>query len=247
MLLGPPEREIIESPARRSRAPRFNDGCPWDGRRAARGPRRASISRTSPGHRADDLVTAAQFRRREGVVPRFNEQENDVTLEQCPGGATFASINLRDLGTGNTLVLINGRRMVLNPRASNRITGSRGQFRTLMKSRRAASGGFEVLRDGASAIYGADRGCGRGQHRAARQSPRRLCRGGMARRGRHQPFTAPSSTAATASISPKDAQDLTVYGSYFHENGMPSSEPGPVFPADDNRLPLVRRAPIFRG
>lgn len=66
-----------------------------------------------------------------------------------------ASINLRELGTGNTLLLINGRRMVLNP-------GFQTEFFVPVVSPNTntipASGvrRVEVLRDGASAIYGAD-------------------------------------------------------------------------------------------
>lgn len=66
-----------------------------------------------------------------------------------------ASINLRELGTGNTLLLINGRRMVLNP-------GFQTEFFVPVVSPNtntipaSAVRSVEVLRDGASAIYGAD-------------------------------------------------------------------------------------------
>ncbi|NKB16441.1 MAG: TonB-dependent receptor plug domain-containing protein, partial [Sphingomonadales bacterium] len=82
----------------------------------------------------------------------FNEQ-NDTTVNNARGDA--ASINLRDLGTGNTLLLINGRRMVLNP-------GFQTELLVPVVSpdtNEIAPGSvrrIEVLRDGASAIYGAD-------------------------------------------------------------------------------------------
>ncbi len=66
-----------------------------------------------------------------------------------------ASINLRALGTGNTLVLLNGRRMVNHPgtQAENLVpvvTVNTNAIPTTGVSR------VEVLLDGASAIYGAD-------------------------------------------------------------------------------------------
>lgn len=60
------------------------------------------------GTSGDDLFRAIP---QAGSVA-FNEQ-NDVTQNNARGDV--ASVNLRDLGTGNTLMLINGRRMVLNP------------------------------------------------------------------------------------------------------------------------------------
>lgn len=66
-----------------------------------------------------------------------------------------ASINLRALGTGNTLVLLNGRRMVNHPgtQAENLVpvvTVNTNAIPTTGVRR------IEVLLDGASAIYGAD-------------------------------------------------------------------------------------------
>lgn len=66
-----------------------------------------------------------------------------------------ASINLRALGTGNTLVLLNGRRMVNHPgaQAENQVpvlTVNANAIPTMGVKR------IEVLLDGASAIYGAD-------------------------------------------------------------------------------------------
>jgi outer membrane receptor protein involved in Fe transport len=68
-----------------------------------------------------------------------------------------ASINLRNLGTGNTLVLINGRRMVNHPAVQTDppglvpvTTANMNSIPVMGLSR------VEVLRDGASAIYGTD-------------------------------------------------------------------------------------------
>lgn len=67
-----------------------------------------------------------------------------------------ASINLRSLGTGNTLALINGRRMVLHPGSQS---GEESIPITTFNMNSLPVLGIErveVLRDGASALYGAD-------------------------------------------------------------------------------------------
>lgn len=66
-----------------------------------------------------------------------------------------ASINLRALGTGNTLVLLNGRRMVNHPGVQSEnlvpvVTVNANAIPT------AGAARIEVLLDGASAVYGAD-------------------------------------------------------------------------------------------
>jgi outer membrane receptor protein involved in Fe transport len=66
-----------------------------------------------------------------------------------------ASINLRALGTGNTLVLLNGRRMVNHPGTQSEnlvpvVTVNTNSIPVMGVDR------IEVLLDGASAIYGAD-------------------------------------------------------------------------------------------
>lgn len=66
-----------------------------------------------------------------------------------------ATINLRGLGTGNTLVLLNGRRIAAH--AVNQDVGSTPRQITNVNAFPAAGiDRVEVLRDGASALYGAD-------------------------------------------------------------------------------------------
>ncbi|WP_416305491.1 TonB-dependent receptor domain-containing protein [Neptunicella sp. SCSIO 80796] len=88
----------------------------------------------------------------------FNEAEN------ISGGVNSArgdvgAFNLRNLGTGNTLVLLNGRRMV-NSAAyqTEEVGGSFVPVNTVNSNTIPVAGleRVEVLRDGASAIYGAD-------------------------------------------------------------------------------------------
>lgn len=88
----------------------------------------------------------------------FSESEN------ISGGVNSArgdigAFNLRNLGTGNTLVLLNGRRMV-NSAAyqTEEVGGSFVPVNTVNVQSLPVTGlrRAEVLRDGASAIYGAD-------------------------------------------------------------------------------------------
>ncbi len=67
----------------------------------------------------------------------------------------ISSINLRELGTGNTLVLLNGRRMVVHPgvQTEGRVPAMTANMNVLPIYSLER---IEMLRDGASAIYGAD-------------------------------------------------------------------------------------------
>ncbi|MBI5692558.1 MAG: TonB-dependent receptor [Verrucomicrobia bacterium] len=69
------------------------------------------------------------------------------------------AINLRGIGSGNTLVLLNGRRLPRHP-----VSMSEGSVPSLSYNINnlptAAIGRVEVLRDGASAIYGTDAAAG---------------------------------------------------------------------------------------
>ena len=83
----------------------------------------------------------------------FNEQRTTGGINDARGDV--ASINLRSLGTGNTLVLLNGRRMVLHPGYQTEnlvpVTSVNANAIPVSGIRR-----LEVLRDGAAAIYGTD-------------------------------------------------------------------------------------------
>ena len=88
----------------------------------------------------------------------FSESEN------ISGGVNSArgdigAYNLRNLGTGNTLVLLNGRRLVnAASYQTEEVGGSFIPVNTVNSQTLPVSGleRVEVLRDGASAIYGAD-------------------------------------------------------------------------------------------
>jgi iron complex outermembrane receptor protein len=69
------------------------------------------------------------------------------------GGANIATVSLRGLGGGRTLVLVNGRRMSVYGGGS---AGSAGSSVDINSIPMAAIERVEVLKDGASAVYGSD-------------------------------------------------------------------------------------------
>lgn len=162
----------------------------------------------------------------------FNEQ-NSSTVNNVRGDV--GSINLRDLGTGNTLLLINGRRMVLHP-------GFQTELLVPVVSpdtNEIAPGSvnrLEVLRDGASAIYGADAVAG-----VVNTVLKGKRKGGFVDFDwRASDGTSLFSTQISGGYGFDFADgrgNLTVYGGYFYENGL--SNAARAYSADDNRLPLV--------
>lgn len=88
----------------------------------------------------------------------FNEAEN------ASGGVNSArgdmgAYNLRNMGTGNTLTLLNGRRLVNSPGYQTELIGGDYVPAMTVNSNLVPVWGIdrmEILRDGASAIYGAD-------------------------------------------------------------------------------------------
>ncbi len=86
----------------------------------------------------------------EDVIARLSASTSTQTTAQTvgagTGGASFA--DLRGIGPDKTLILLNGRRL-----ANNAIAGSATDINTIPF---AALERIEVLRDGASALYGTD-------------------------------------------------------------------------------------------
>lgn len=150
----------------------------------------------------------------------FNEQNTTGGINSARGD--IASINLRDLGTGNTLLLINGRRMVLDP-------GFQTELLVPVVSPDTNSivpGGVrrvEVLRDGASAIYGADAVAGV-VNTVMKDS---LSGGFLQANYRVSDGTGLYNTSLSGGIGfdfNEGRSNLTLYGNYFHENGAPASD-----------------------
>ena len=167
----------------------------------------------------------------------FNEQ-NATTQNSARGDV--GSINLRDLGTGNTLLLINGRRMTLHPGFQTELLVPVVSSDT----NEIAPGSVrrvEVLRDGASAIYGAD---------AVAGVINTVLRGNRTGGFVEGDWRASDGTGLYSyQISGGYGFDfadgranLTVYGGYFHENGMLASER--AYAEEEDRRPLVVGTPF---
>jgi outer membrane receptor protein involved in Fe transport len=150
----------------------------------------------------------------------FNDQSSQSNSPNAARG-DIASINLRGLGTGNTLLLINGRRMVLNPGFQTEL------FVPVVSSdtNEIAPGAvrrLEVLRDGASALYGADAVAG-----VVNTILKDNLDGGFLRAN----YGASMGTSLfNSSIRGgygfdfnEGRSNLTLYGYYYHENGAPTS------------------------
>jgi len=94
--------------------------------------------------RIDELI------RNLGVSSGVDGQTNQFSSNGLEG---TSNVNLRGLGPGRTLVLINGRRQVFHPYA----IGEQAQlFVDTNMIPSAAIGRIEVLKDGAAALYGSD-------------------------------------------------------------------------------------------
>ena len=90
-------------------------------------------------------------------IPQFGQTTfNSVGFAGVNGArGDIASINLRGIGTGNTLVLLNGRRMVLHPgtQVENFVPVNSVNTNAIPVT---GVSRIEVLRDGAAALYGTD-------------------------------------------------------------------------------------------
>ncbi len=83
----------------------------------------------------------------------FNSDDTSTSSNSVRGDV--GSLNLRGLGADSTLVLVNGRRMVMNPSSSS-VNGVPVQFVNTSMLPAMGIDRVEVLRDGAAAIYGTD-------------------------------------------------------------------------------------------
>jgi outer membrane receptor protein involved in Fe transport len=80
-----------------------------------------------------------------------NLPENETRLGSSGARGDNANLNLRNLGATATLILVNGRRMAINP-----MTAGLSQAVNVNQLPTRGLERVEVLRDGASAIYGSD-------------------------------------------------------------------------------------------
>jgi len=80
-----------------------------------------------------------------------NLPENETRLGSSGARGDNANLNLRNLGATGTLILVNGRRMAINP-----MTAGLSQAVNVNQLPTQGIERVEVLRDGASAVYGSD-------------------------------------------------------------------------------------------
>ncbi len=80
-----------------------------------------------------------------------NLPENETRLGSSGARGDNANINLRNMGATATLVLVNGRRMAINP-----MTAGLSQAVNVNQLPTQGVERIEILRDGASSIYGSD-------------------------------------------------------------------------------------------
>ncbi|WP_187335361.1 TonB-dependent receptor plug domain-containing protein [Novosphingopyxis iocasae] len=151
----------------------------------------------------------------------FNSSNGPQTSNSARGDVN--SIDLRNLGPGNTLVLINGRRMVQHPVSQAGIAN----VPVLTYNANALPVGaierLEVLRDGAAAIYGADAVAGvvnvvlKDDYQGARVNARY----GLVENSSAHEFN----TNAVAGFNFADGRgNLTVMGEYTHRTAQNSAD-----------------------
>ena len=121
---------------------------------------RSAAPTSSPLHRynRDDIALTGSSTLQDFVhdmTPNFGGGSNDALVRGTPGDSASsnnigmgASVNLRGLGSGATLVLVNGQRLAPS--------SSIGDFVDISLIPLAAIESVEVLTDGASSIYGGD-------------------------------------------------------------------------------------------
>ena len=86
-------------------------------------------------------------------IPSVDIFDQGELASNSPAGSGTASVNMRGLSDGNVLVLLNGRRLPVNALYDSSGAGAAVDINTIPIS---AIERIEILKDGGSAIYGAD-------------------------------------------------------------------------------------------
>ncbi|MFU8815167.1 MAG: TonB-dependent receptor plug domain-containing protein [Pseudomonadales bacterium] len=86
------------------------------------------------------------------TLPSVVGSENVTAQEQSVGGAGASNINIRNLGLASTLILLDGKRLNVGTSVSNQSE----QFVDINRIPSIMIDNIEILKDGASAIYGSD-------------------------------------------------------------------------------------------
>lgn len=171
-------------------------------------------------------------------IPQFGDvQFNSQYLPGSSNGARgdVGSLDLRSLGIGNTLVLLNGRRVVAHPtsQANDQLVPVLSYNTNAIPVNGLER--LEVLRDGAAAIYGADAVAGvvntvlKTDYQGAEMS---LQYGGAEGTGLRE-FNANGVIGTNFS---ENRGNITLFGSYDHGTGLDSTEQ--YFTASSDRRSL---------
>lgn len=180
-----------------------------------------TLSQSSTGELLENLAQAGTFEIN-GAADGPNDARGDI-----------ATVNLRGLGTGNTLVLLNGRRIAAH--AVNQDIGSTPRQVTNVNAFPSAGvDRFEVLRDGASALYGADATAGVVNTILSNDfdETRLTFRTAGVEGTEHMES---SIDLAHGFSFNEDRTRVLMIGSYYSRNGLYSSELGPQFNFVDKR------------
>ena len=161
---------------------------------------------------------------------QFQEARTTGNLNDARGDN--ASINLRSVGTGNTLVLLNGRRMILTPgtQTENFVPVQTANTNSIPV---AGIRRLEILRDGAGAIYGADAVAGvvnvvlDDRFEGLRLDARYGFADG----------TSETTIGGKAGIETKSGGRFTIFGSYTHRTPLFASERD--FAASEDHRPAL--------
>ena len=181
------------------------------------------------------------------TVPQIGDTDFNPT--RGPQSSNFArgdvaSVDLRNLGIGNTLVLINGRRMVQHPVSQAGIANVPVLTYNANSLPVGAIQRVEVLRDGAAAIYGADAVAGvlnvvlKDDYQGVRLNTRY---GSVEGSGAHD-----FNTNGVAGFNFGEGRgNLTFMGEYTHRSAQ-KSEDFPYTATNDLR-PLFANDPAYSG
>ncbi len=160
----------------------------------------------------------------------FQEARTAGNLNDARGDN--ASINLRGIGTGNTLVLVNGRRLILTPgtQTENFVPVQTANTNSLPLG---AISRIEVLRDGAAALYGSDAVAGVVNVLTDTKFNGLKLR---ARTGQAK-GTDESNIAIQSGMDTSDGGNVQMFGSYTKRTPLMASER--AFSASENHMPAM--------
>lgn len=150
-----------------------------------------------------------------------------------------SSTNLRSLGSGNTLMLLNGRRMVLHPgfqaEGNALVTTVNGNSLSVPAIQR-----IEVLRDGASSLYGSD--AVGGVINTILKDHVEGFEIGVQYGAAEQSQLEDTIIDLQAGWAIGERQRISLFGSYFHRNGLPAEDRR--FSRSSDLRPLFENTPF---